>query len=820
MIGIIGKLLILISMVAGILSGLTFLRSSVLDDRVPEWRRIGRYAWWTLTACILGAFGILIYLNLTHAFEYAYVYENTAMSLRSDYLVAAAWAGQEGSFLLWIVMNSLVGLAVILFAKEYESPVMAIICLCQVFLISMIVGLQIGPLPIGSSPFATLAEKFPTAPMILAGIIPSDGQGLNDLLRNYWMVIHPPVLFSGFASMIVPFAFAITALWKRRYTEWVRPALPWTLFAVLALGIGIAMGGYWAYITLNFGGYWAWDPVENSSLVPWLIGIAAVHTMIVQKRSGHSHKASLFLAILAYILVVYSTFLTRSGILGDISVHSFVDLGLYNQLLVWILSMALLGFGLFFIRMNDLPKPANEPNMLSREFMIFAGAMIITGVAMVVLLGTSAPIIGQIFRDSPSTVPIAFYNKWTLPLTIMILFLAGLGQLFWWNKMNIETVNKVLFRPILLSSISTIAVFFITPFRIRAAEATVFTQNGAGEVMSSAGVFGSLMASWAQHGPYLLLLLLVFVAFFTLYGNAEVMWRIARGNLKLAGGAATHIGFAIMILGIVASSGLNNPIGRNGAQLGESRDNFIITLGETRNVQGYAVTYAGHSLNEDGHTTYNLDFVDPAGREYQMQPVAYESNRGQWIQNPDVKTFIEKDIFVAVSPSIMFGEAKEGGEITLARGESAQLGNDEYTLEFVQFDLNVDHEMVGDSAEVAVGANLLLTKNDTGESREMSPIYIIKNDRSIEFVQNTITDWEVTVAFTGMNVDSGSINLAIDGVEVAPEDWLVVQAYEKPFISLVWFGFSLLSLGFAISVWRRISDQRLAAARAKDALVS
>jgi len=216
MIGTIGKLLILLSFVACILSGLTFLRFSKLETRVDEWKRIGRLSWLVATLGVIASFGLLIYLNVTHAFEYAYVYENTAMDLPLDYLVAASWAGQEGSFLLWIVMNALVGMAVISFARDYEAPVMAIICLCQAFLISMIAGLQIGSLPIGSSPFATLAEKFPTAPMIQAGIIPTDGQGLNDLLRNYWMVIHPPVLFIGFASMIVPFAFAVTALWKRK----------------------------------------------------------------------------------------------------------------------------------------------------------------------------------------------------------------------------------------------------------------------------------------------------------------------------------------------------------------------------------------------------------------------------------------------------------------------------------------------------------------------------------------------------------------------------------------------------------------------------
>ncbi|NNF05036.1 MAG: cytochrome c biogenesis protein CcsA, partial [Rhodothermales bacterium] len=435
--GIIGKLLILVAIVATAMSGLGFLKASGDGSAARFFKRVGRAGWLAMTLASLASFGLLMWLSVNHRFEYAYVFENTSLALGLDYLIAATWAGQEGSFLLWIVMNALVGLAVIRFARDYEAPVMAVIALCQFFLLSMIVGLQLGPLSIGASPFATLAEKFPDAPMIQAGVLPTDGQGLNDLLQNYWMVIHPPVLFSGFASMIVPFAFAVTALWKRKYTQWVRPALPWTLFAVMALGVGITLGGYWAYETLSFGGYWAWDPVENSSLVPWLIGIAAVHTMIVQKRSGHSQKASLFLAILAYMLVVYSTFLTRSGILGDISVHSFVDLGLYNQLLLWILTMGVVGFGLFALRYRELPVPEKEPSMLSREFMIFSGAMLLCAVAAVIITGTSAPILGRIFRDSPSAVPLEFYNKWTLPLSVLFVFLAGLGQLFWWNRMSV-----------------------------------------------------------------------------------------------------------------------------------------------------------------------------------------------------------------------------------------------------------------------------------------------------------------------------------------------------------------------------------------------
>ena len=808
MIGIVGKTLLLVSLFATVLSGLAYLKRSDIDVKVDNVKRYGRYLWILSALTATAAFGLLMYLNITHQYQFGYVYEHTANALPLDYLVAATWAGQEGSFLLWIVMNGLVGLAVIKLAKSYEAPVMAVIAMSQFFLLSMVAGLDLGVFTLGASPFQSLVEKFPTAPMIQAGIVPTDGKGLNDLLQNYWMVIHPPVLFAGFASMIVPFAFAITALWKRKYTQWVRPALPWTLFGVLSLGVGIMLGGYWAYITLSFGGYWAWDPVENSSLVPWLVGIGAVHTMIIQKRSGHSQKASLFLCVLAYMLVIYSTFLTRSGILGDISVHSFVDLGLYNQLLIWILTIGVIAFGLFIYRMRELPVPDEEPEMLSREFLTFAGAMILMAVAAVILLGTSAPIIGRIFRDNPSSVPLAFYNKWTLPMMILVVFLAGIGQLFWWNRMTVANVNKVMIKPVVLSFVSTMAVLIFSPFSERAAMITV-AASGAVENLNQAALLDGISSFWNQNAFGILLLLLTFVGFFALYGNSIVFLRVIRGNTKMAGGALSHVGFAIFILGILASSGFSNPIVRNsGVQIGESRDNFILAFGETRDVNGYSVSYTGHGTNEDGRPTYELDFVDPRGRAFTSSPVVYKSNSDQWIQNPDTKAFPEKDLFIAVTPSVMFStdDGAEGITLNLARGDSAVVGGSDFLIKFLDFDVTEANEHLTDSTEIAVGAFIEITNLKTSETREFKPIYMIMQNRAVNIVPVRDEEWGIALGFTAMNVDNGEIKLQVEGVDTTPEDWLVVQAYEKPFINLVWIGFIILSLGFCISIYRRALD--------------
>jgi len=832
MVGILGKTILLFALVATAASGIFYFRGSEITTAPSTFKRWGRAAWIAMFVSSVAAFGLLIYLNITSQFQYAYVYGHSSLDLPFYYLISSSWAGQEGSFLLWVVMNSLVGLLVIRFAGPYEAPVIAVMTVCQVFLLSMILGLDVGLFTLGVSPFQTLVEKFPTAPMIQAGVIPTDGQGLNDLLQNYWMVIHPPVLFAGFAAMIVPFAFAVTALWKKQYTQWVRPALPWMIFGLLALGAGIMMGGYWAYETLSFGGYWAWDPVENSSLVPWLVGIAGLHTMLIQKRSGHSQKASLFLAILAYMLVIYSTFLTRSGILGDTSVHAFVDLGMYNQLLVWILTLAILGFGLFLIRYKELPVPLQEPNLLSREFMTFAGAMILAAVAAVILVGTSAPILGLIFRDQPSTVPIVFYNKWVLPLMVVAMFLAGLGQLFWWNKMTVENINKVLLKPMVLSVASTLLILFTTPFAERARTLSMADSSGA-PLLNAANLFG-IGAFWNEQGLGLLLLLMTFVGFFALYGNAIVMWRIARGNMKMIGGALSHVGFAIMVLGIVASSGFSKPLARiTDPQTGETRNNFVLERDAPRTISGYTVTYSGSAVGAEGRPAYALSFIAPNGSMFEAKPIAYKSNKGQWIQNPDVIGFLSKDLFVAVTPAAIYedGANRNPGDFVLQQGEMRLLADGEYSVLFSEYDLDMDPE-IGSShvinsndadssliktSEVMVGAVLSIVEIATGDTRDITPVYRILKDRTVRSDPAVIEEWGLSFSFTGMNVDNGSINISVSGADVAPQDWVVVQAYEKPLISFVWIGFITLMIGFCISMYRRAMDQRTALRRTKSA---
>src|SRR4051812_35010576 len=355
--GKIGNIFIMVSFVASLVSCISYYLSFKSDDL--SWRSFARKAFAIHSASIIGIFGLLFVLIIKHRFEYYYVWEhsNTKMPLR--YILSCFWEGQEGSFLLWMFWHCVISWVVIFTARKWESGVMFVISLVQIFLASMIIGVVVFNYKIGSNPFVLLREHpdfanlpFIKSPDYLSKI--ADGRGLNPLLQNYWMTIHPPTLFLGFALTVVPFAYAIASLMNRRLTEWVKPAMVWAVVGIMVLGAGILMGAAWAYESLSFGGFWAWDPVENASLVPWMTLVGAAHVMMIYNHRGKSLLSVYVLCILTFFFILYSTFLTRSGILGDSSVHAFTDLGMTGQLVVYMLFFLLLSIRLIISNRKEL----------------------------------------------------------------------------------------------------------------------------------------------------------------------------------------------------------------------------------------------------------------------------------------------------------------------------------------------------------------------------------------------------------------------------------------------------------------------------------
>ncbi|MFT6054921.1 MAG: cytochrome c-type biogenesis protein CcmF, partial [Roseivirga sp.] len=446
-IGNLGHLLIIISFITSLLAAFGYFKATNNKEigKAP-WISFSRVMFVVHGISIVGVVATLFAIIWNNYFEYHYAWSHASENLPNYYIIASFWEGQEGSFLLWLFWNTLLGLVIIKTNKKWEAPVMTVFAVVQAFLASMILGVVFGDLKIGSSPFLLLRDVL-ADPIFLINpdFVPADGTGLNPLLQNYWMVIHPPMTFLGFACTLIPFSFCIAGLWTGQYKEWVRPALPWTIFGAMILGTAIIMGGYWAYETLNFGGYWNWDPVENAVYVPWLVMVASIHTMITFKKSATALKTSIVLVISVFLLIVYASFLTRSGILGNASVHSFTDLGLSGQLLIYLLFFLFASI-IFAVRAwKNIPSSEREASSYSREFWIFIGALTLCLMAFQVIIPTSFPVFNKIIEAfgglstlAQPTNQIEFYSEWQLWFAVAIAFLSGTGQFFFWKKMDKE----------------------------------------------------------------------------------------------------------------------------------------------------------------------------------------------------------------------------------------------------------------------------------------------------------------------------------------------------------------------------------------------
>ncbi|WP_020401944.1 cytochrome c biogenesis protein CcsA [Gracilimonas tropica] len=826
MLGTVGKLLISASFVTSLAAMIFFFISANRDQEKTF--RIGNWLFALKTIFIVAASGILIYLIFQHQFQYYYVFNYTSLDLTPRYLFSAFYGGQEGSFMLWIMFSAFFGFGLMKWTREpYKAPVLFFLTLTQVFLLSMLLGWDIFGLKLGASPFRTIAEEMPNAPFLQANpdFVPNDGSGLNDLLKSPWMMIHPPVLFIGFAMMTIPYCFAMAALWKQKYNEWIGPALPWTLSANVALLTAIFLGGYWAYVTLSFGGFWAWDPVENASLVPWLIGTAGIHTMIIQRKSSVAQKSSILFAILAYIAIVYETFLTRSGILGSSSVHSFVDLGLYNQLLAFMLVVTIVGLGLFFWRYKELPSPDKESKVLSREFMTVTGAMLLLILGLVIILGTSSPILGRLFVENPTPPEISFYNDWSMPIAMIMAIFTVVGQyLFWKRYDDAESLASELVNPLLVTSTFTILAI----------------------------IFGDVRNIY-----YMVYL---FCGFFAIVGNTWILIRLVKRQPKLIGGSLTHVGFGLLLVGILASSAYNRPLvdqktaqyneavrqgevtDEQGFKVTQTEEMLMLDLDQPVLVDGrYMVTYEGYELDNKvrrGQQTYKIKFepID-GGKPFYMHPEVYpmlttsSAENIQWSVDPDVRTRLLSDIYLYVGGSSYVQEqndrvqenrsmmqnvaAQDTTEEDLVQkfeftpGQSIDIGK--YTIRFVNY-MKTDSTELPPNTQIGVRAEIELIHPASDRIVTLNPLFAVYSENGQSYIYSPPSfaqEFGLEFQFTEIKPQQNSIEITVTGLEEEYEpEWVLIVADEKPLISVVWSGTFLLMIGFSISIFRHWGRER------------
>lgn len=823
--GIIGKILISLAFLTTSVSLLFYFQASVKEDN--RLLKVGNWLFAIKGLFITAASAILIHLLMTHQFQYYYVFNYTSLDLAPKYLLSAFYGGQEGSFLLWAWLSWIIGFGLMKWTRApYKGPVLFFLALTQFFILSMILGWDVIGVKLGASPFRTISEAMPDAPFLQQNpdFVPADGSGLNDLLKSPWMMIHPPILFMGFAMMTIPYCFAMAALWKRKYNEWVNPALPWTLGANVALLTAIFLGGYWAYVTLSFGGFWAWDPVENASLVPWLIGTAGIHTMVIQRKSSVAQKSSLLFAILAYMMIVYETFLTRSGILSDSSVHSFVDLGLYNQLLVFMVVISGVGVGMFLWRYKELPSQESETKVLSREFMTVTGAIVLFVLGLVIILGTSSPIIGLLFNDNPTPPEISFYNDWSMPIAIIMALLTVVGQFLFWQKQDSELLANALIYPTLVTSLVTMAAVMLGDIR----------------------------------DPYYMLYM--FSGFYAIVGNGWVMIRLILKQPMLIGGTVTHIGFGALLVGILASTAYNEPLldatmqnYNRAVKAGEvvDEEGFTVTqtvemlelfLNEPKVINGeYVVTYEGYDIddqNRPGQQTYRIKFETlEGGRTFYMNPEVYpmltssSMSNINWSVDPDVHTGLLSDIYLYVAGSSFVEHRNEQVEkntlvqnaaadvedesstedqpIEFGRGETIDVGG--FSFSFINY-VQADTANLPPNTTIGIRAQVMVTHQASGQEFLIEPLFAIFSEDGQSYVMSPPVElplYDLAFRFTRVSPEKDAIELTISGLdEKYSRDWVLIVADKKPFISVVWLGTFLLMGGFSISIFRHWGRER------------
>jgi cytochrome c-type biogenesis protein CcmF len=677
---------------------------------------------------------------------------------------------------------------------------MAVIMLSQTFLASMLLGVEILGIRVGSSPFILLRDAVEAPifarPDYLSMV--ADGNGLNPLLQNYWMVIHPPTLFLGFASMIVPFAYALAGLWQKRYTEWISVALPWALFAVMVLGAGIIMGSFWAYEALNFGGFWAWDPVENASLIPWITLIAAVHVLLAYKHSGQAYFTATFLTVISFVLVLYASFLTRSGILGETSVHSFTDLGMFWQLLVFIGVFTLIAFLLVLKRWKYMPFSAKEEETYSREFWLFVGAIVLGLACLQILATTSIPVFNKIFGTeiAPPTQVIAHYNKWQLPFALVIAFISGFSQFLKYKKTDIRSFYIQLGRAALIAAVLTGIAGYI------------------------AGIYANPM-----------FMLLMFSSLFSVVCNAGILYNAILGKWKLAGSALAHIGFALLLIGAMVAAATNKVISVNTSGIGfgqefakdnNPRENIILYLNEPIKMDKYTVTYLGDSVSGP-NTLYRVNYqvIDPktakVTENFDLYPNAQQNVKmRQIIASPDTRHYLWKDIYTHVSsvplkeeaahePHEGHSEEEDFGKPSIRAvklGDTITIRDAKILVKAIKKGVHVNN-MPLSANDVSVALSLeVLSKAKT---QIVEPVFVIKDGNVYDFGK-TIEELGLKLRFTNINPKNNSLELTVFQRPPAEKKWIVMKAVVFPYINFFWGGTILMTIGFFLAILRRRNE--------------
>jgi cytochrome c-type biogenesis protein CcmF len=731
----------------------------------------GRFGVRAALVAVLLVVALIMYLFLTRRYDIKYVYDYSSAELEFRFRIAAMWAGQPGSFVVWALWGLLAAQLLIRRTRHAEPYVLSVFMLIQAALLF----------------FMLIRNPFipNTDPATGAAIAPPDGKGLNELLHNPWMVIHPPILFVGYALLAVPFAFAIAGLWRRDYDGWARQALPWALAGWSFLGLALLLGGYWAYETLGWGGYWGWDPVENSSLIPWLTSTALIHALLIQRAGGGLRRANFALAILTYVLVFYATFLTRTGVLSSFSVHSFVEEGLKWIMISALGVLAIGSFGFLAWHWRDIPSRPISEKLLSRDSFFVLMILGLLVIAAVIGIGTSMPVISAIpgvgqglqnvfgaafeldrgntidptapvFADGRFGLVGSFYSATVPPLALILLALLVVGPLLGWRDANVRHLLRALRWPALAAVLITCVALLL----------------GARDALPLAYIGLGAFAAGT---------------------NIVMIVRTLKGGWLRIGGYLAHIGLAVLLTGVVGSSFYASP-----------EQKIVVTQNDPLGIDAYGYNFKFNDWKRTPIGKGVLDLtVTRGGESFSAAPTLYFNPRmGATMAEPSIRSELFQDLYISPQE---YEPPNDRNAARLAVNGKREIGP--YTITFLGFDASESHTAgTGD-----IGAKLSVSYQ--GQDSTITPaIRLVANEsdpaKAIQLLPATLPgghsitfeNFDPVQRFADVRV--AGLNLPVDPAKA------VVTVSLKPGILLVWLGVGIGVSGGLIAMVRRSIEGR------------
>ena len=593
-----------------------------------RWVVSARHAIYALAGLLIFAFAILESAYLRSDFSYSLVAQNSSIGTPTFYKFTAIWSSQAGSLLLWVMLLSIFSSAVLRVTRNQQPEVVpyatAVLGVIASFFLVLVVFY--------ASPFDTLASP------------PPDGNGLNPLLRHPAMMFHPPMLYTGYVGFSVPFAFAVGALITRRTgMDWIRSTRRFALIAWTFLGFGIMLGSLWSFAELGWGGYWGWDAVENASLMPWLIGTAYLHSIQVEEKRGMLRVWNVSLVMASFILALLGTFLVRSGILD--SIHAFGASTLGRPFLFFIAACAVGSTALVVSRLDHLRSEAKLESIWSREGAFLLNNLVLVALAFVIWWGTFFPLISEALSGNKASVGPPWFDRYTVPLALILVLLAGIGPLLTWRKISVGALKRILLVPLTITAVVFVGLVLVTDASRSWSSLAMFTLVGF--VLSVIG-----QEFWRGVAARRVM---------TSERPPTALVRLVGRNRRRWGGYVVHVGIAILFMGVAASSAFH------------SQRDVHLQQGQTTSVGGYKVKYLRPTA-EVGHDTSGtgapislgavLDvskngkhtIVRPKRNFYPVNdptvPIIARYFEGEPTSEVDVRWGLKRDLWFAIQPDL------------------------------------------------------------------------------------------------------------------------------------------------------------------------